>query len=51
MATAAAKRAIERIEYGSMKEADTWAEKTEEWLIKAGADGASYTYRQPFIKP
>lgn len=49
MASAMAKRAVDSAKNGSWDEAEKCAERTEKWLITAGANATNWTYRSPSI--
>lgn len=47
MATAAARKAIARVEWNDPDKAEEWAKHAEKWLIRAGAAHARRTYERP----
>lgn len=47
LATAAAKRALRKVENEDADAAEMWAKHAEKWLVRAGAINARYTYEKP----
>lgn len=47
LATAAAKKALGRLEWNDAPGADAWAAHTIRWLDKAGADATKWHYTTP----
>ncbi len=49
LASAAAKKAVAKVDENNPNDAIMWAGKVENWLIKAGAHAAGWSFRQPNI--
>lgn len=49
MATAAAKKALHRIEWNDVSGADGWAKEHARWLEKAGSKATGWYYTRPKV--